>query len=173
MIIGISGKLGSGKTTCAEKLTTILDDGTIKNFADRLKYLASIIFKFDLKLAYENKNFYLDEWDMTVGETLQFVGQSFREQFGDNFWIKQVNIEPEKYNFIADLRYKNEAEWIKSQGGIVIRLNGDPDNIRKNSKRNKTHISEIDLDDYQNWDLVIDTDTNSITETVKHILQIL
>ena len=50
---------------------------------------------------------------------------------------------------ITDVRYKNEAEAIKSLGGILIKVD-------RETGYKDNHISETALDDYQDWDYVID-----------------
>jgi hypothetical protein len=53
---------------------------------------------------------------------------------------------------IPDLRYKNEAKRIKERGGILVRINrGNLPPIEDPS-----HISEVDLDNWEDWDYVID-----------------
>ena len=66
---------------------------------------------------------------------------------------------------ITDLRYKNEAKFIKNKSGILIRVNRGID------KKN-THISERDLDDYKEWDYIIDNN-GTIEELIDKVKEIL
>lgn len=50
---------------------------------------------------------------------------------------------------ITDVRYPNEAEAIKSLGGILIRVD-------RETGYKDNHISETALDDYDGWDYIID-----------------
>lgn len=43
-------------------------------------------------------------------------------------------------------------------GGFLIRLEGDPGKIRENSTQNLNHASEIALDNYTNFDIIINTE---------------
>ena len=45
--------------------------------------------------------------------------------------------------------YKNEADYIKNKGGILIKIN-------RNTGYNDNYISEIDLDDYDKFDYIVD-----------------
>ena len=58
---------------------------------------------------------------------------------------------------LDDVRFKEEADYVKKMGGKLIRLEGDPGNILKDCTRDLTHVSETDLDDYEDFDLVINT----------------
>jgi hypothetical protein len=64
--------------------------------------------------------------------------------------------EDKDFWIITDVRFKNEAEIIKKRGGIIIRLNGDPNNSRVGDDRNMSHQSEIDLDGYDRFDYIYD-----------------
>lgn len=73
---------------------------------------------------------------------------------GDAFPKESINriitVKKELPNWIiTDVRYKNEADAIKSLGGILIRVD-------RNTELNDDHISETALDDYDGWDYVID-----------------
>ena len=67
---------------------------------------------------------------------------------------------------IADVRFPNEVNSIKERGGIIIRLNRDKSRI-------DYHISETALDDYKEWDLVIDNNSTKedLFNTLKKIVQ--
>ena len=51
-IIGISGKIGVGKTTIAQHITSLLKDWQIMSFADRIKQETAREYDFDPALAY-------------------------------------------------------------------------------------------------------------------------
>jgi hypothetical protein len=53
-----------------------------------------------------------------------------------------------------------KANAIKTAGGIIIRLEGDPMNVRANSKRDLFHPSEIELDNYTDFDYHVITTPN-------------
>lgn len=172
MIIGISGKLGSGKSTLADMIihNYKLEDneGIVrKSFAGKLKYIVAYLAGIDEELTktQEGKNTYLKEWGMTVGQFLQKMGtEGMRQGVHLNGWVLSLFSEynPDKKDtwIITDVRFKNEAQAIRDRGGILIRIEGDPANINKNSTRELTHASEIDLDDWTDWDVYIDNNEN-------------
>lgn len=110
-------------------------------------------------LSREGKLKYLPEWGMTIGEMQQKVGtEAIRNNIHNDAWVLSLfgTYTDEDFWIVTDVRFKNEAKIIKERGGIIIRLNGDPLNSKKNDNRNMEHQSEIDLDDYQDFDYVYD-----------------
>ena len=164
MVIGISGKIGSGKTTLANYLVN-RSDGRMKkmSFASLLKNLTSqLVGCLVPDLAdQEFKNKYLDDWGMTVGEFLQWFGTDVCRAKNPNIWVnrllEQVNGSD---TVIDDVRFMNEGMAIINTGGVIIRLNGDPKGIKAASNRDPNHISETDMDNFAGTRLRIDTDKN-------------
>lgn len=66
---------------------------------------------------------------------------------GDRIAIGMAQMEP--YWIVPDVRFPNEAKAIKEHGGILLRVNRD-------TGYNDTHASEIALDNYSEFDYVID-----------------
>ena len=109
-------------------------------------------------LSREGKLKHLPEWGMTIGEMQQKVGtEAIRNNIHNDAWVLSLfgtYKEEQDFWIITDVRFKNEAKIIKEKGGIVIRLNGDPLNSKVGDDRNMNHQSEIDLDDYKDFDYV-------------------
>lgn len=154
-IIGISGKAGAGKDTLAQMLVLELyrygECKTI-HFADVLKTAASKATgiprsTFDTQ---EGKASEIKWLGMTVRELLQKFGTAIREGVDPDFWVKSLfNIYEDKdFIIIPDVRFPNEAKAIKDRGGILIR-------IERDGAGAGNHISETALDDYKEWDYVI------------------
>jgi hypothetical protein len=167
MVLGISGKIGSGKDTFADLFITHVKykHGIVfenKKFAYNLKKIVSVLTGVSMEdvLSREGKLRYLPEWGMTVGEMQQKVGtEAIRNNIHNDAWVLSLfgtYKEDEDFWIITDVRFKNEANIIKEKGGIIIRLNGDPLNSKSGDNRNMTHQSEIDLDDYDGFDYVYD-----------------
>lgn len=66
---------------------------------------------------------------------------------------------------ISDVRFPNEAEAIKNKNGILIRLN-------RNIRLESIHESETALNNYDDWDYVIDNN-GTIEDLIEKIKQIL
>lgn len=174
MIIGISGKAGSGKDTVAEILFEKIHGGKIiAHFADNLKDIISRL----LRISYQdlmNPEFKKKTVDLfpqyTYRTLMQAIGTKFRE-IDKDFWVKLM-METFKYSnnytiLIADVRYKNEAEAIKKAGGVLVRINRDIPRINK-------HSSETDLDNYK-FDYIINNnkDLDNLETEVNMFLEYL
>jgi hypothetical protein len=158
-IIGIAGKIGSGKDTLADFIIKELE---LQNKKTERRFFANLLKEMHKQLTgfggwtQEEKNVYLDEVGFTVGEGLQKIGDGLRQLYHPLIWIISAlrNLPDDAVTIVTDVRYPNEVDYIKQAGGAVIRLEGDPAKIRENSKRDLNHSSEIALDDYRDWDVL-------------------
>jgi len=190
MIIALSGKLGSGKTYISEQIIK-KTNFTKFAFGDILKEHASKLANTDISNFYtqEGKNKIIDNFhNVTHGELLQLMGDP--DNIKNTFlidYMKDYNIHKLMWNdmnevilkgiqndniIIDDLRFKHEANTLKSYKATIIRITFDEtkNKTRLNSNRNLNHISETDLDDY-NFDYYIKNDYNDscINEILKLI----
>ena len=192
-IIGISGKIGSGKDTFAELLADMLTDNVERHaLADNLRLITEIVSGIKMGVTHEKgrpfcnkvynytqdqKNLKIPQFNKTIGETLQLIGTDlFRDNYDKDIWVKSFFNESlnDKLNIgkiivIPDVRFINEADYILDNGGYLIRLEGDPMNVRENSFRDLTHRSEIELDGYTKFDKVIYNDKKDI-DVLKNIV---
>lgn len=183
-IIAISGKAGSGKDTlgvmiifhlsCLEKgktaefesyegfslLYPTMDTNGwgIKKFATAVKKVAEVITGIPTFL-WENQNIKSEslgeQWDnMTGREMLQKIGtDAMRNQIHPNVWVNAVMVKytPKIHKWIiTDLRFPNELYALQKENAFLIRVNRDSVNI------DDTHISETALDNFDNWDCIVD-----------------
>lgn len=161
MIIGIAGKKGSGKDMLGNYL---IQKYGFKRYAfgDPVKEVCRNLFGFNDDQLYGNKKEQITELGITPREAFQKIGTDFgRKALHQLFpslnindgelWIYLFHVFMEKNigengkhkrNYvITDVRFKNEADAIRSQGGFVILL----DSIYSNKE--DTHESEnIDVD---------------------------
>ena len=171
MIIGISGKAGSGKDTAAKMLEVLyanpnisyedftnkrdknFADIQIVHFADTLKETAQVLFRISEweTNTQEGKKTTIDWIGKTVRELLQGIGQGLRDAIDPNLWVKILFANTEDWSnyIIADVRYPNELEAIKERDGVLIRID-------RNSAGAGNHSSETALDDYNDWDVRIE-----------------
>ena len=171
MIIGISGKAGSGKDTVAKMLEVLyanpdisyedfankryknFADIQIVHFADSLKETAQVLFRIGEweTNTQEGKKTTINWIGKTVRELLQGIGQGLRDAIDPNLWVKILFANTEGWSnyIIADVRYPNEVYAIKKRNGVLIRID------RKGAGAGN-HSSETALDDYNNWDVHIE-----------------
>lgn len=195
MIIGISGKIGSGKDTVAEmiKAESMRDTGwEIKKFAGKLKEITGLITGINPALLEREdvKNTELPEaWAtyelydfmrptgviyptkklsemaprsnsqhsytihrkvMTYRQFLQILGtEAGRDKIHTNIWVNALmsGYQPDMNWIITDVRFPNEAESVKANGGLLVR-------VERNSLTGN-HPSETALDGYSDWDFII------------------
>lgn len=182
MLIGISGKIGSGKDTLADmfKLAAPGLNFEVRKYAGKLKEVASLISGIPIEKFEDQefkKTFLSSDWDvyhtqylydpyidqqvpmsinqqMTVRDFLQKLGtDAMRNGLHQNTWINATYADytPDKNWIITDVRFLNEARSIQNRNGILIRINRVTDNAVGTA-----HISETALDDFNDWDYVID-----------------
>jgi hypothetical protein len=180
IIIGFSGKIGSGKTTAVEDLQKVLRDIELFpaniNFADALKRLViDMFFPSDwlskeippLKVLENRKNDVLP-CGLTVRQVLQKVGEFFRSLDPD-VWVTAwkssvVSATEVEYRsnpevvLVGDVRYPNEVQAIHDMGGKVIRFT-------RTTAPDDQHKSEIALDDFiRIFDAIVDNSNMSVEE---------
>jgi phosphomevalonate kinase len=175
-LIGLSGKLGSGKNYIAEKIIApyFKDKYNILiiGFGDQVK---NELYARDLSLTYDSL---YDQKSYESRKKLQeYATEHGREKYNEDMWIRGVDIQIETFCrrsskealvIICDVRFINEAEYIKSKNGLVFRIiSPNRTNIRYNNESNNDqikynnickHKSEIDLDNYNLFDLIINND---------------
>lgn len=162
MKIALSGKIGSGKDTVSDMIIEMSDKNIEKTaFAKKLKQIVAILtgVDYELTLFQEGKNSRIERFDTTIGDMLQVIGTDvMRDNFDKDVWIKALlsSIDENKNYIISDLRFKNEADILKKEGFVLIRVNRTDNTV--STSRNREHSSETDLDDYTQFDYVINND---------------
>ena len=159
MIIGLGSKARQGKDIAGEAIVNYYNNrlaAAEKHFGSvsEDKYPKARVFKFaDALYKVCREEYGMKEKDARL---LQKIGDGRREEFGLDYWINQLRPELEKFKgvkIITDVRYINEADFIKSLGGYTVqifRLTEDGTPYITND-RDPNFISEVQLDNY-NWD---------------------
>jgi hypothetical protein len=170
MIIGLLGFAGSGKGTAADILVS---KGFKKeSFADPVKDAVAAIFSWDRAMlegdTSESRKFRetKDEWwssrfncDVTPRHMLQIMGtEAGRNTFHDKLWIHSMEkrLEKNEHTVIADVRFANECDFIRSKGGFIVRVvrGKEPkwyeDALRANKEKNTDLMSKHAIH-YSEW----------------------
>ena len=149
MIIGLTGYAQSGKDSVANVLTKNYGFQRIA-FADKIRdllYEMNPDFKDTLLQQAVNKNGWDEvKQDPSVRRMLQNLGVGARKVFGENHWIVEAlkNIDRDANYVITDVRFINEAEWVKEvYSGQLWRIK------RTGVEAVNGHVSEHELDGYK------------------------
>jgi hypothetical protein len=159
-IIGVSGKAQSGKDTFSEMLVKELNKNTfppyvMMAFAHELKVRCQEAFDLTWDQLWGSDKEKEDErypkadggfW--TAREIMQNFGAWYRS-VDKNYWVKNlfrvIDSKDYKNVIITDVRYLNEANYIRGNGGIILRVNRNDKSFVHNSE----HASETELDNYK------------------------
>lgn len=154
-LIGLTGKARSGKDTVAAFLKDY--DGFQRvAFADPIKVSSLALFGLGPEYLELDglKELPHPFWGISPRQMWQVLGtECMRENFGHDFWIRRaqleidvikafaLNEEREAAIVITDVRFDDEARFIRQQGGVVLRVvrphhdNGLADRSRHASER--------------------------------------
>ena len=187
MIIAFAGRKQSGKTTACEFTANVFSQTTqqnsaIYNFADPLKKMCIDIFGLTYEQCYgtdDQKNEYVNcKWPdseevMSAREVMQYVGTNVFRKMQHNVWseatIRKIKDENLPLALIADCRFPNEVEAVRSAGGLVVKLHR---NIYNSSHESETALDE-DRYDHGNFDMIIDNSNLNIADKNKLIYDFL
>ncbi|CAB4136062.1 hypothetical protein UFOVP917_34 [uncultured Caudovirales phage] len=146
MDVGLIGFAGAGKDTAALALTK--RNWVRVAFADRLKDLA-INFGWN------------GQKDDRGRKLLQDLGMAARA-YNDQFWINSAAAKIRQMEswwkvkpkcVWTDIRFENEAEFVRNRGGIIIRI------VKQNSNQSDFHESELNQLDIVADYLVVNSGT--------------
>ena len=184
MIIGLVGYIGSGKGTVGDILVRN-HQYTKFAFADALKDAVATIFMWPRGLLEGDSNASrafrerVDPWwshkfgyEVTPRLILQKFGtEACRHGISDNIWITALEKRMHGYEnvVISDCRFPNEIDFIRSVGGVIVRVRRGEDPTTE--ELSKMHISETAWNNYDP-DFVIHNEgtKDDLKENVKIIL---
>lgn len=155
-IIGIAGKMRTGKSTAAKIIMDHYRHGRLVPFSKGIKQIA-------MQMGWNGKK------DEKGRRLLQLLGtECGRKCIGEDIWIRHwlnnIHMCGDSLILVDDVRFPNECKAIKDMGGILIKM------IR-NTDTQSDHASEQDLPSSY-FDLIIfNNDTLETLEcTIKNFL---
>ena len=162
-IIIFSGKQYSGKDTAAKILMEELPDFKRCAMGDIIKIEYGKIHNLTYDEIEQNK--------VQYRQGLIDLGNWGRSQAPD-YWLKKI-IEQEGNIVVTDVRIKFEYETFKKAGAISIRVEADRAirEARGGKLIGEDDVTEVDLDNIQDWDFLIDNNTDYETLR-KNVLKI-
>lgn len=168
MLIGLNGRLKSGKDTTFEIIKTHCPGAERVSFAEPLKESAAQalgISRDTLETLKAHEEIHMEfpsgmvmsstlpsavkadlsHWKMNMRVFLQRYGtEAHREVFGDSFWVDQalpLDLDhSDRLIVVTDMRFPNEAQRVLDLGGHTVKVNRDA------STAHGSHPSEQDID---------------------------
>ena len=147
-LIGISGKAGAGKDTLGKYLC---DEYRCMHyyFAKPLKEGAKIMFGLSDEQI-ENKEKVIEPWGISPRKIYQLLGTEVGRGIDVNIWVKNAEMFVKSVAghtvVITDVRFDNEAFWIRNRGGVVINIVRDQDDIVENRHSSEGGLKPDNID---------------------------
>lgn len=128
MIIGLAGKKESGKTTAAQSIVDSLGFKKL-SFAEPVKKMIDSLL-FDLGCTETGKKDLAQYIQVTKRYLYQTLGTEWgRKMIHPNIWlmiadIRVIEVIDIGYEHIVidDVRFENEADYIRERGGVIIHI---------------------------------------------------
>ena len=144
MFLGIAGKAHAGKTTCADYLQRTQGYVSLA-FADPLYALVEDLLDMSYTEIQQNKEVVVPWVGKTPRKMLQSLGTEWgRDMIHPDLWVNSLMNKARNLDFkrvvASDVRFPNEAQAIRDNGGTVIHI------YKPNSSSIGSHVSEAGLD---------------------------
>lgn len=175
-VILVSGKLQSGKNTFTDILMEEMKKSIsidydyfakpLKNecktvFSNLVDYLNKISLENNIPSLYTNEDSWYENKNEVTRILLQTYGTDiFRELVDEDWWAKKLKkkilARDEEVIVVSDVRFKSELRIFEQDNDLkLIKIRIERDNYTRDNNPIHSHISELDLDDYSNWDFVL------------------
>lgn len=154
VLIGLTGKAGAGKDAAADRLCA--EFGFVRAaFAAPIKAMGEALLEYaglDHAWMYERrlKERTIPELMASPRHMLQTLGTEWgRQCMGAGFWVRLleqhlglgVDLSPVHDRIVVtDVRFANEAAWVRAHGGTVVRI------VRDQAAAVRAHASEAQMD---------------------------
>lgn len=152
ILIGLHGPTGVGKDTIA-KIGLRIAYAHRLAFGDALKQTCKAAFGLTEEwLQDDHKTIKHPFWNITPREMFQAVGQLFRANFGDDYWVKRLQPDydrlcvdwPTHPIIVTDVRFNGantEANWVRANGGVIVHVRGP----QRRPDVNAQHVSNTEI----------------------------
>ena len=147
LLIGLTGLAGSGKDTVRSLLEQDHDFDGIA-FADPIRDMLGVLFDSmeiprDWMIERDLKEQDIPSLGVSYRKMAQALGTEWGRALNSNLWLdiaaEKIRVCQQYGNpgvVISDVRFVNEAQWIKSKGGVIWKI------LRPGLEPVRAHISE-------------------------------
>ena len=168
-LIGISGKAQSGKDTLGKYLC---DEYRCLHyyFAKPLKEGAKVMFALtDDQIA--NKEVPIEPWGISPRKIYQRLGTEVGRGIDPAIWIKNAEMfikkHPGRTVVITDVRFDNEATFIRNRGGVIINIVRDKEDIYESRHSSEGGLKPDNVDLYIHNNGTIEDMCNEVTYMIQ------
>jgi hypothetical protein len=189
IVILISGKQGSGKTTLAENIQNYFQ-GKIRPNGKRyevykLRFSEPLYKMHDAcREVLKSYNYTFYDYDKKDGNLLQLIGTEWgRATVSPNLWVEMLNnkirmLPKDAIVTVEDCRFENEFDaFMNVPHCIRVRLEASRQSRKLRAsmwRENENHPSEVDLDHYAAmgaFDMTLNSDNLGAEEVLKQVLE--
>ena len=127
-IIGLYGRQGVGKSYIAHHISTqsLVKTSAVRSFATPVKHMASVIEAF--MTLHLDKNEPCPEFGFSKRQLYQVIGTEVGRHLNPDVWLMAMQKQHAvlknrcKYLLIDDVRFDNEANWIRENDGVLVKI---------------------------------------------------
>jgi len=187
-IIGVHGPLNGGKDTVANYIIAM--DKTISGppkwrryaFAKPIKDACKVLFDFTQDQLEDRflKETIVEFWGFSPRKAMQLLGTEYgRDMLRKDIWIKRAELEVKNNHseglgtIITDVRFQNEADWIRAQPNASLIYLEVPNLVRDEKYQ---HASEAGISRADNDTVIINDKSlgiNKLYDQIDRVLGIL
>lgn len=143
LLIGIVGRKRSGKDTLAKFAREMCGDVNIMSFADPLKQACKHAYHLREEQLEETKDVVDKRWGMTPRDMMKSLGGKYFRSEDPDHWTKNMGFRIQGLDnvVVSDVRFHNEAMFIRSNGGVLVHVSRDLES------NDDDHVSEKTTDE--------------------------
>lgn len=176
-LIGITGFATSGKDTFFKYASSILSKDKLNSrrvaFADALKSELDPLLMKNLNIS----SFTSDKEEKElIRPLLVTYGTYLRRKLDPDCWIKSIKSDVSSYLsngdvvFITDIRFKNEAYWVKSEGGCLINIERSGIGPANKDEEGQQPLIDPYVDYYVQWETFGESHLDDCNSKVLEVL---
>jgi hypothetical protein len=143
LVVGLVGRKRSGKDTVALFARDLLPGVNVLSFADPLKKACKHAYCLSDEQLEATKDVVDPRWGMTPRDMMKDLGCKYFRHADPEHWTKNMGVRMQGVDnvIITDVRFQNEASFVKKNGGILVHVTRD---LESNAD---DHVSEKTTDD--------------------------
>ena len=140
-LIGLTGPARAGKDTAGTVIKWIQGWETYA-LASPIKETMNGLFGWDGRHSFGELKEVIDpDWGFSPRQAYQLFGTEFGRSLREDLWLRMAEVKYRKQGslIITDIRFENEASFIRQNGGIIIHVS------RKDCEKVNAHSSEAGI----------------------------